>query len=134
MKKLKVLATILCIATLGLFTSCSKDNAELIIGTWEVESVTLNGVEVTAGMPIGMTWTFNENNTMVLKYAGETLTENYLILEEDIEEAGHVLYEKGTLVIGEVGFKIEELNKKELKLKDIDRELVDGGTINFKKV
>ena len=71
---------------------------------------------------------------MVLKYAGETLTENYLILEEDIEEAGHVLYEKGTLVIGEVGFKIEELNKKELKLKDIDRELVDGGTINFKKV
>lgn len=32
MKKLKVIAMMLCIATLGLTTSCSKDNKDLIIG------------------------------------------------------------------------------------------------------
>ncbi|MBO7101909.1 MAG: hypothetical protein J6V98_07825 [Bacteroidales bacterium] len=64
MKGLKVFALMLCIVTLGLTTSCSKENQDLIIGNWRIVDGTSyytdsygeqhdNGVDVGIGIGYG---------------------------------------------------------------------------------
>lgn len=46
MKKLKVLVMMLCIVAMGLATSCSKDDKDLIVGEWKLTYLTSTSVEI----------------------------------------------------------------------------------------
>ncbi len=70
MKKLKVFAMMLCIATLGLNASCSKDFEDDIVGKWEMLSFPEEDL-------IGTVWNFTDNNTFTVSsygYVGVTGT------------------------------------------------------------
>ena len=123
MKKYSIVFTLIaCIATLGIMTSCSKDNSELIVGNWEVTSVTLNGMEMTDNVPVGATFTFTIDGIVTISYMGHSESNRYIMADENY------------VVMGEVTYKIEELTKKTLKLLDVDEEAVHGGIINFVRV
>lgn len=83
MKKIaKIFAIIACIATFGMMTSCSKDNADLIIGKWKWVSATTNGETQT--MPDGYTWEFTEAGKLISVMNYETPQTIQYSVEKDI--------------------------------------------------
>lgn len=123
MKKIaKLFAIVASMVAIGMMTSCTKDNTELIIGTWKVVSVTINGEEITENVPVGETFTFTTDGVVTLTYNYESASAPYAFVDDN------------TIVLGEVSYMIEKLTKKELKLKDIEEEAVYGGTINLVKI
>ena len=133
MKKLKYLAALLCLTTLGLFTSCSKEYSDLIVGSWKLVSLTINGEVITDNVPAA-TWTFDAEGNVTISAYGGSESGRYNIIDKETEVDGDV-YEEGTIIIDEVPLKIEKLNKKELVLNDYTSEMLYGGGIyNFERI
>lgn len=87
MKKIaKVFAMIACIATLGMMTSCGKDNEDLIIGKWQWVSMTDDNGE-TEVLPSGYaTWEFTESGDLiwVMNYSEEQPVVKYTVKGDKI--------------------------------------------------
>lgn len=124
MKKLKFFAMMLCIAAMGLATSCSKDDEDTIVGEWKlthyVWSYYYNGpddyrteTEIDED-GFGMRFIFTEdgicegqnNNGMQSSF-------NYVVSD------GYLIFDR-TFLFWEKKFKIEKLTKKELILSYFD--------------
>lgn len=54
-KLLKIFALLTCIATMGIMSSCTKSNEDLIVGKWEVVDPAIT----TQGVPIQLIWEFS---------------------------------------------------------------------------
>lgn len=81
-KTLKMMAMLLCVATVATLSSCSKDSEDLIIGKWEVVKCTKieNGNVTEASSDFGNIWEFKTGG--VLSYDGNNTT--YSISGNDI--------------------------------------------------
>ena len=88
MKKLKYLAALLCLTTLGLFTSCSKEYSDLIVGSWKLVSLTINGEVITDNVPAA-TWTFDAEGNVTISAYGGSESGRYNIIDK--ETAGKVI-------------------------------------------
>lgn len=93
-KTLKFAALLLGIFTMICMTSCKKDNEDLIIGKWNVTSMTANNMTMNPSqMGMTMTWEFKKDNTgemnMVMDFMGEQTNEtspfNYTIDGDKIQ-------------------------------------------------
>lgn len=124
MKAIKMLAAIVCAALTFGFVGCTPDNEDLIIGTWNVNSITTtisgspnaeeNGT-FTQQVPEGytMTFTFNKDNTGQASESyqgqGETFPFTYTIVDNTISL---------TIMEGSHGYtsmlNIDKLDRKEL--------------------
>ena len=65
-KTVKVFAIIMCMATIGMLSSCTKDYAELIVGKWEPAFYTEHGSHVVE-IPEG------ESEILEFKASGEVV-------------------------------------------------------------
>lgn len=106
MQKLKVLAMMLCIAAIGLTTSCSKDDEDLIVGKWKLTYATQTVVQVdyygevnyiswtTKEDPLDAKWQFTKdgiinsqakyNNGEVYEHQDRyVVRDGYLVLSQD---------------------------------------------------
>lgn len=117
MKKLKVLAMMLCIAAMGLTTSCSKDKDDLIVGKWEI--TTVDGR--TDREKVGSIWDFASNGTFSLSAYGKTMNGTYYMVKD----------EKLTMTVDNdsVTVTIEELTKSKMVWMSDDL----GGEVVLKK-
>ena len=125
MKKLKLLAMMLCIAAMGFATSCSKEDEDTIVGEWKlthyVWSYYGNGPDdyrtktETDEDGFGMRFKFtndgilegyNSNNEMQLSI-------NYVVRD------GYLIFDR-EFIFWEQKYKIEKLTKKELVLSYFD--------------
>ena len=112
MKKLKVLAMMLCIATMGLTTSCSKDNEDLIVGKWKCTASTTTITNLTTNevtthndpSTIGMTFEFTKDGKMI--FNGQTLS--YTVNGNEFS----MIFDNGE----KNNFDINELTEDELKI------------------
>jgi hypothetical protein len=111
MKKLKVLAMMLCIAAMGLTTSCSKDNEDLIVGKWKctastttITNLTTNEV-TTRNDPsvVGMIIEFTKDGKMI--FDGQTVS--YTVNGSELTE----IFDNGE----QNKFDINELTENKLK-------------------
>ncbi|MBR4774036.1 MAG: lipocalin family protein [Bacteroidales bacterium] len=129
MKKLRFFAMMLCIAALGLTTSCSKDNEDLIIGKWKCVSSVHQSVDPDThelntynNESVGMVMEFTKDGKVTIAGGG---TSDYSI-------SGNTLYMDG----GRTQLEIKKLTKKEMTLFfDNSEELgyQSTGTLNFEK-
>lgn len=128
MNKLKVIALMLCIATLGLTTSCSKDNEDLIIGKWKCVSSIHESVDPEThelrtynNESVGVTMEFFEDGKVTM--AGEGTT--------DYSISGDYLY----MDSGRQKIEIKKLTKKEMTLfaDNSDEYGQSTATLNFEK-
>lgn len=121
MKKIaKVFAMIVCIASLGLMISCSKDNAELIIGKWKWVSVTNDGTTIQMPEDNITTWEFTESGNVIMTMNGEAATGDYTVDGDKLSISGSY--------VGNTVCKILKLTKKELSVES------EGMTINMTKI
>ena len=112
MKKLKVLAMMLCIAAMGLATSCTKDNEDLIVGKWKCTASTttitnLSTNEVTTendASSVGMVFEFTKDGKMI--FNGRTLS--YTVSGSEFT----MIFDNGE----QNKFDINELTKDKLKI------------------
>lgn len=119
----------LCIAALGLTTSCSKDNEDLIIGKWKCVSSVHQSVDPDThelntynNESVGMVMEFTKDGKVTIAGGG---TSDYSI-------SGNTLYMDG----GRTQLEIKKLTKKEMTLFfDNSEELgyQSTGTLNFEK-
>lgn len=116
-KTVKVFAIIMCMATIGMLSSCTKDYAELIVGKWEQAFYTEHGSHVVE-IPEGESeiWEFKASGEVVAIYHGEVrVTTTYTVdgdkLIMDGETAIIKKLDKETLVlsIDEVASEEDEL-------------------------
>lgn len=93
-KTLKFAALLLGIFTMICMTSCKKDNEDLIIGKWNVTSLTADNMTMNPSqMGMTMTWEFKNDNTgemvMVMNLMGQQMNEtssfNYTIDGDKIQ-------------------------------------------------
>jgi hypothetical protein len=71
-KTIKVFAMVVCMATIGMLCSCTKDYADLIVGKWEQAFYTENGSHVVE-IPEEEReiWEFKASGEVVAIYQGE---------------------------------------------------------------
>lgn len=62
---MKLLAILCCIATLGLLTSCSKSNEDLILGKWKCVASHISG-EDDDNEAVGNVWEFKSDGTVIM--------------------------------------------------------------------
>ena len=119
MKKAVSLLTIVCfVATLAMFSSCSKSQEDLIVGTWKCTSVTCEPENPWTNLMLGFTFVFNADMTMSATAFGETDNGAYTIGNNKLTAT----YDGETIV-----FDIKKLDKKELTLVYTDVDEDDEG-------
>ena len=127
MMKHKIIALMLCIVVLGLTTSCSKDNEDLIIGTWkcvssmEERTSVYHDPQTYIDREVGTIVEFTEDGKMNMFGGGNT----------DYYVSGNTLYSNG----GRNQYEIKKLNKKELTLFTDEKDEWEGytATLNFER-
>ena len=102
-KSLKLLTMMLCIATLGLSASCSKeeeqqDPAEQFYGRWETKSVTFDFSLEVVGYELG-------TDVQIPNWKTQTTVPQYIVFNED---GSFILKIKSTTINGD--WTYEELN------------------------
>ena len=130
----------LCIATMGLTTSCTKDNEELIVGTWQ--QVTKDG-NIFLDDPEGEYWSsyliFLENGRVREEYSCynrdyDTYSERYFLDVYDYSINGDILtiIDKDDLIKAQ----IKKLNKKHLVFTVIEqtRDWYEEETVYFNRI
>lgn len=65
-KMMKVMAMLVCVAAMTMFTACTKSNEELIIGKWKTISQAANDNVHTLPENQSIVWDFAENGTLVV--------------------------------------------------------------------
>ena len=65
-KTLKLMAMLLCMATVATLSSCSKDYEDLIVGTWQWTQDSSDGVNWEVAYFAGVTVTFYADGTYVI--------------------------------------------------------------------
>lgn len=133
---IKALAAIAFAALTLSLTSCSKDPEDLIIGTWNVESMTITNGSNTRTVNYGtdqfITFTFNKDKsgTSVSTYNNRTYTSEFTYTVSDNQ-----------LIVTEKGenhpqtLTIDEISKKEATLSatTTDEDEEDGKTVTIKE-
>lgn len=116
-----------------LFSACTKENSDLIIGTWTNTDKTYfsdNGQQrfFAAGT---YTWTFTEDSLIIVENS-DRRRENTWTTAYTIDE--------NHLIFSEVSYNVLELNKKSLIIELVQTNTFDGETytytdhLEFKKV
>jgi hypothetical protein len=128
-KTLKMLAAVVCAALTLSLTGCTKDNEDLIVGTWNVVSETM----IVSGSPIAeengtfteqipegytMSMTFNKDNTGAITESEGDHTESEPFTYTVAGDILNIIYEEepGSSYGYSVRINIEKLDKKELIL------------------
>lgn len=121
---------------LGLFgmlamSSCSK-NEDLIVGKWQLDTVTVNGQTQPMGGMMTMIFQFNEDNSGSIEMAvfGETMNEafTYAVDGDKLN-----LTQDGETITA----TIKNLNKKNLEIEVEDMDEEEGllmGTMSFSRL
>lgn len=125
MKKLKFFAMMLCIAAMGLATSCSKDDEDKIVGEWKlthyVWSYYMNGPNDIRTK----TETDEDGFGMRFKFTNDGILEGYNSnngMQSSINYVvrdGYLIFDR-EFMFWEKKYKIEKLTKKELILSYLD--------------
>lgn len=97
------------IASLTVLSSCSKES--LILGSWKLETIQLQGITVNAAeMGMDVLLTFKDGNIVEMTTGGATETTEYIIKDNKIivddeemefELSGKTLILKGTFEMGD---------------------------------
>ena len=141
----KILVICAAMVAVMLMASCSKDNDELIVGKWRIQSLEgiTTGQTISDGSDDVQTdeivyvdswgWVFNADGTGY----------SYEIRDGQEHEMGQFTYtiDEETLHMPYVDFRIEKLNSRKLRVRDeIEITDVDGnflryeyGYLNFKR-
>ena len=132
-KTIKVMAMLLFVISLATFTSCKKENENLILGKWECVTASFTEDGVTNSVPgvIGLVWEFKDNGTVVA-----TLPEDL----DDGDTASYVVLDNQLTITstdehGDVDTKtysIKELTKTKLMLERSHG--YDILSVEFKKI
>lgn len=133
-KSIKAFAAIVIAAMTLSLTGCTKDNEDLIIGTWNVTSMseTISGhpdatqnVTHTEAVPEGytMTFTFNKDNTGKMLESGYGESEEspftYIVRDDKLDLT---IREDGSSLAFTFTFDIEKLDKKEMIISMTENE------------
>lgn len=124
MKKLKVFAMMLCIAALGLTTSCSKDDEDLIVGKWKLTYAARTVVQVdgytghvnrisrtTDEQPLDSKWQFTKEGELY-----QWLGENCKHQDRYVVRDGYLVLSKDEDMFWVKKYQIEKLTKGNLIL------------------
>lgn len=133
-KSIKAIAAIVVAAISLSLAGCTKDNEDLIIGTWNVTSLTetisghpdasMNGTH-TESVPAGftMTFVFNKDNTGKMLESGYGESEEspftYIVRDDKLDLT---VREEGSSLAFTVTFDIEKLDKKEMIISMTENE------------
>lgn len=149
MKRLKVFAMLLCIAVLGLTTSCSKDDEDLIVGKWKLIYAARVVVQVdgytghvnrisgtTDEQPLDSKWQFTKEGELY-QWLGESCEHQDRYVVRD----GYLVLSKDEDMFWVKKYQIEKLTKKNLILSynyagdtpDHDAEYTEKIWVEFEK-
>lgn len=134
-KSIKAFAAIVIAAMTLSLTGCTKDNEDLIIGTWNVTSIsetisghpdaTQNGTH-TEAIPEGytMTFVFNKDNTGKMTQSGHGESEEsdftYIVRDDKLDLT---IRDEGSSLAFTVTFDIDKLDKKEMIISMTENEV-----------
>ena len=131
MKNLHSILIVLLVAmTSVVFTSCEKEQDELIIGTWSTTSLEvecyINGeydADNSTKDRLQETWTFNKGGQLIVKYDGESDTYTYNVQGNQL----HTNLVRDYFSETKTYFNIETLNSNTMVLSLEEEQYVDGG-------
>lgn len=132
-KLLRVFALLACVATMGIMSSCTKSNEDLIVGKWELVTIENDGtIYGREAQDLTDFWRFTADGTWIMYYKEERDQGNYKINGDKL-----FLYEDGyysELHILELSESKMILNNCIIYVDDeIDRSY-ENCIITFKKV
>ena len=119
MKKVFSFLTIVCfVATLSMFSSCSKNQDDLIVGTWKCTNATCTPYTQLINIYLDFTMVFNADMTMSGTMMGHTESGTYTI------EGDKLTTDFGGKV---TPLDITKLDKKKLSVSFINESRDDDG-------
>ena len=119
MKKVFSFLTIVCfVATLSMFSSCSKNQDDLIVGTWKCTNATCTPYTQLINIYLDFTMVFNADMTMSGTMMGHTESGTYTI------EGDKLTTDFGGKV---TPMDIKKLDKKKLSVSFINESRDDDG-------
>lgn len=138
----------LCIAAMGLATSCSKDDEDLIVGEWKLTYAAQTVVQVddyygevhniswtTKEDPLDAKWQFTKDGMIYQWYQWVENGESYEHQDRYVVRDGYLLLSKDEDMFWVKKYQIEKLTKKNLILSyNYDGETPDHGSEYTEKI